>query len=143
MTNLLNNSNSMEETNEILKLNNLPSYEDSFAVSFRISKKKFLTVAFGNTKAYNQQPYFASSASTFNRNRTDFESCGQVQESLLSKDSVSYKFFEKWDLKHTANLNLNELEELKIDLEILKEKYPHIESDNFDDMVAFDRKLSK
>jgi len=140
---LISKSKSMEETNDILKENNLPSYEDAFSLSFRIKKKHFFEVVFGDLKAQGQQPYFATSGCVLNYIRSDYNRCGQCQHDILQKGSLFYKFFEKWDVLHTKSLTMEQFNELKQDIEELKEKYDYVESNYFHAIVKFDREMSK
>jgi hypothetical protein len=140
---LLNNSNSMEETNLILKENNLPSYENAFIVTFRLAKKKLFHVTFGGLKSHTQQPYFATSGTQLNHNRSGLSRGGQCQESILSKNTLAYKFYEKWNKLHIKELTMEQYNELVQDMEELKAKYNHIESTYFSEIVKFDREFSK
>lgn len=140
---MLNNSKSMEETNSILEREGLPSYNDSFVITFRVKKKHFFTVEFGDVKAHGQQPYFSTSGGILNYIRSDYNRCGQCQNDVLSTNTTLYTFFRKWDVLHIKSLTMQQLNELKSDIEVLKAKYPYIESDSFDDIVAFDREMSK
>lgn len=136
-------SQSMEETNSILKENNLPSYEDAFTLSFRIKKKHFFTVEFGGLKVHRQQPYFSTSGFALNHVRSNWKHGGQCQRNILPKGSLLYKFFEKWDVLHTKPLTMEQFKELKQDIEELKEKYDYVESNYFHAIVKFDREMSK
>lgn len=142
MTVDLSQSQSMEETNNILKESNLPSYEEAFVYAFRIRKKVEFTVAFGDVKAYTQQPYFSTSAGQLNHIRTDYNMGGQCQGDLLTANPIAMKFYKKWDVLHTKNLTHEQLKELLSDIEELKNKYPYVESGHFSDFVKLDREIS-
>jgi len=140
---MLKNSKSIEETNAILKENNVPSYDDSFTVTFRISKKKFFIVRFGETKSHSQQPYFATSGGILNHTRSDWATCGQAQCNVLPKNTKAFKFYEKWHKLHCSKLTKEQYKELYNDLQELKTTYKYIESDRFSEIVSFDRLMSK
>ena len=140
---MLKNSKSIEETNLILKENDLLSYDDAFAVTFRISKKKFFRVNFGQTKSHRQQPYFTTSGGILNYKRSDWNRCGQCQDSILLENSKAYQFFDKWNKLHLSTLTKEQYKELHDDLQELKAEYRYIESDRFSDIVSFDRLMSK
>lgn len=132
----------IEEQNKELKTQGIGGYDKKIILSFRIEKKKFFEVSFGDVDSRNQAPYFSTSAGELNYIRSDWKQCGQSQESVLPKDSLAYKFYKKWDKKHLCILKIEELEELENDLQKLKEKYPYIKNQNFRNIVAFDRKQS-
>lgn len=140
---ILSKSLSMEQTNEILKANGLPSYEDAFTITFRVKKKHFFTVQFGELKSHTQQPYFSTIGYVLNHNRSNYNRCGQCQSDILPKYSLFRNFFDKWDTLHTQSLTMEQYNELLQDLEELKEKYAHIDNDHFSNIVQFDREMSK
>lgn len=140
---ILSNSLSMEQTNEILKVNGLPSYEDAFTITFRVKKKHFFTVQFGGLKRHTQQPYFSTSGGILNHIRSDWNQCGQCQSYILPSGSLFRNFFDKWDTLHIKRLTMEQYNELVKDLEELKEKYTHIDNDHFNNIVRFDREMSK
>lgn len=78
-----------------------------------------------------------------NYTRSGLNSGGQCQERILLRGSILYTFFEKWDKLHTKELTMEQFNELKQDIEKLKEKYKYIESNRFSDIVRFDREMSK
>lgn len=140
---MLTNSHSIEETNKILHGEGLPTYDDSFTITFRVKKKHFFTVEFGDVKAHRQQPYFSTSGTILNYNRSGYNSGGQCQERILSKGSRLEKFYQKWDKLHTKPLTMEQFKELKADLAWLKSNYAYIDNDRFSSIVEFDRKMSK
>lgn len=133
----------VEEQNKALEAQGLAGYDKKITLAFRIAKKKFFEVTFGDVDSRGQAPYFSTGAGVLNYVRSDWNQCGQAQESVLPKNSVAYKFYEKWDKKHLHNLTLEEVNELENDLQALKEKYPYIENQRFYNIVAFDREQSK
>lgn len=139
----LSESTSLEETNVILKDNGYASYDDSLIYTFRIKKKNFFTVKFGDLKVHTQRPYFSTSGGVLNYGRSDYDRCGQCQDAVLSKGSITKAFYDKWDSLHLKALTEKQYKELLEDLEKLKEKYSFIESDRFNDVVKFDREMSK
>lgn len=120
-----------------------PQYDRCFEYSFRVRKKVFLNIAY-HFVGSNDDPYFAISADEMNRNRTDYEVCGQAQADLLGpKDGNAWEFVAKWDYKHLRKLSDEELAELHEDVERLQAKYPYTMPNNFDAKVALDREQSK
>lgn len=140
---ILSNSLSMEQTNEILKANGLPSYENAFTITFRVKKKHFFMVQFGGLKYHTQQPYFSTSGAVLNHTRNGYKRGGQCQPWILPKHSLFRKFFDKWDTLHTQSFTMEQYNDLLKDLEELKEKYAHIDNDHFSNIVRFDREMSK
>lgn len=135
-------SQSMEETNEILESNNLPSYNHSLSYSFRLRKKVYFMVEFGHLKDYERPPYFSTSGGVFNYIRSDWNRCGQCQDSVLQNNTVAKRFYDKWDKLHTKSLTMEEYHDLLNDLEEMKEQYPYVESTRFNIIVEHDREMS-
>jgi len=103
-----------------------------FMYAFQMSNKISFEVRY-STIGSNSSPDFATSANELNRNNTDYNRGGQAQRDLLPNKSAARDFFEKWDCCHLRKLTDEKLEELKADIEVLKEKYNYIEkhADNF------------
>lgn len=78
------------------------------------------------TLGSNSSPHFSTSANIFNRSKTDYNECGQGQESVLPHGSKAYQFYKKWDNKHLSDLTESEYEEMIFDLETLKNRYNYI-----------------
>lgn len=133
----------VEEQNKALEAQGLAGYDKKITLAFRIAKKKFFEVTYGDLDSRSQNPYFSTSAGILNYVRSDWNQCGQAQRDVLPKGSIAFKFFEKWDVKHLHVLTLEEYQELENDLEALKERYPYIESQRFYKIVEFDREQSK
>ena len=131
---------SVEENNKQINERGLVGYEGGFVISFRNSKRIFFSIKYGQLGHLSQDPYFSTSAEELNRNRNDYDRCGQAQEILT--DNQLKDFFNKWDKFHLKVLTFDKYEELIQDVESLKENIPYIENDNFADIVAFDIKLS-
>lgn len=112
----------------------------NFTVSFRIAKRKSFTVYY---RLNDNQSYFSTTAELLNYKRSDYSQCGQAQNDILYRGSLAYDFFKKWDIKHLETLTALEFEELEKDINVLKNKYPYIKNDNFDNMVELDREVSK
>lgn len=96
--------------------------------AFQITRKIIFEIKYyklGN----NQTPHFSTSASEFNQPKTDWEQCGQAQETLLPKNSLAYKFYKKWDEKHLQDLTNEEYSQLIKDIKQLKNKYNYIEQE--------------
>lgn len=111
--------------------------QKEFVYSFQISKTVIFEVSYRTLRS-NRTPYFATSASKFNRPKTDWNQCGQAQADLLPANSVAHVFWEKWDTEHLRELSDEKCAELLADIEKLKERYNYIESDGF----AAQRELS-
>jgi hypothetical protein len=75
----------------------------------------------------NKEFSFSTSASEFNRPKTDYNRCGQAQEDLLHIGSKARRFYKKWDEFHLKNLTETQYAEMKQDLEVLKNQYNYIE----------------
>lgn len=103
-----------------------------FMYAFQISNKVSFEVRY-STIGSNSSPEFASSAQELNRSNTDYNRCGQAQNDLLPNKSVVRTFYEKWDTCHLKKLQPIKIEELKADIELLKNKYNYIDkhADNF------------
>jgi len=116
-------------------------------VSFRVKKRIFFEVEVGG-QSYrkNSDEYFSTVANQLNYRRTDYAGGGQAQERLLPKNSAAYEFYKKWDSKHLALISSfsdEEMNNLMVDIDVLKIKYPHIDGNNFNEIVEFDRIRSK
>ena len=132
----------VEERNEYLKETGHAGYDKAFSLTFRDRKKNFFMVVYGEHGHNFQNPYFATSAGTLNFHRTDWESAGQGQDSIL-KNRKLRKFFKKWDHLHLKMLTLEQFEEMQNDLNELKASIPYIESTSFYNIAQFDREESK
>ena len=97
-----------------------------FKYVFQIGKKISFEVRY-STVGSNKSPDFATSANELNRNNSDFDRCGQAQKDLLPEKSAAGKFFAKWDNCHLKKLQDDKVEELKADIEVLKQYYNYIE----------------
>ena len=69
----------------------------------------------------NKRKYYSSSANVFNRSKTDYNQCGQCQDSVLFGQAK--KFYLKWDGLHTQDLTNDQYFEMLQDIELLKERY--------------------
>lgn len=105
---------------------------NEFKACFQITKLITFEVRYC-TLGRNKNPYFATSANLFFKNKRGFDSNGQCQERVLPKGSLARKFYEKWDKKHLSLLTNEELKELYNDIETLKNKYNYlyIETEKF------------
>ena len=99
--------------------------QTEFHYAFEITRTIIFEVSY-YTLGNNKTPYFTTSASQFNRPKSDWITCGQAQDELLPKGSKARIFYKKWDEKHLKNLTEAEYKELRSDLEVLKEKYNYI-----------------
>lgn len=105
--------------------------QKEFISVFQITKMFVFKVNY-YTLSSNENPHFTTSGGHFIRSKRDYDSCGQCQD-MLPKGSLARRFFSKWDSKHLTQLTDSELEDLKKDVEELKNKYNHIiiEKDSF------------
>ena len=78
------------------------------------------------TLGNNENPYFATSANKFYKNKRDYECGGQAQNQLFPKNSIARQFWEKWDKEHLKDLSDDKYREIIKDIEKLKEKYNYI-----------------
>ena len=131
----------LEERNISLKSRGIADYSKVFTISFRDRKKVFFVIEYGSIVNPNQDPYFSTSALIMNHIRSDWNGGGQAQKRLL-KNKHLVRFFNKWDVKHLHPLSVDEYKELIRDIEELKVNVSHIETDNFYELVKFDRELS-
>lgn len=114
-------------------------YDKRFTITFRLAKRKFFVVNYGDVKS-NEFPYFSTSTEELNFRRSDYACCGQGQEDMLTKSFQKARdFWLKWDKKHLSKLTNAEYQELMEDLEVLKEQYHHIDGNSFYKVVDFDR----
>ena len=97
-----------------------------FKYCFQITKLVMFEVEY-YTLGNNENPYFATSANKFYKNKRDYECGGQAQDQLLPENSIARQFWEKWDKKHLKDLSDDEYREVVEDIEELKEKYNYIE----------------
>ena len=97
-----------------------------FKYYFQITKLVMFKVEY-YTLGNNKNPYFATSADKFFKNKRDYECGGQAQDKLLPKNSIARQFWEKWDKEHLKDLSDDKYRELVKDIEELKEKYNYIE----------------
>jgi len=72
----------------------------------------------------NENPHFSTSANLFNKVKSDYNQCGQAQNSLLPRFTKAFNFFKKWDKLHLKMLTEEQLKELNNDLLELSKKYP-------------------
>lgn len=102
---------------------------NSFFYAFQISRKIIFEVYYyrcGN----NTNNYFSTSASQFNQPKTDYNRCGQAQNELLNNNTMARIIFNKWDCLHLQDLNKEQYNRLKKDIEILKSQYNFIMDEN-------------
>lgn len=131
----------VDEHNQAINERGYVGYEGTLDISFRDRKRVFMVVSYGTHGQRAQDPYFSTSASELNYTRSDYDSCGQGQESLLEREEL-VEFFNKWDKYHLKTLTFDEYEELVSDLEYLQERVDYIESSGLYDQGDFDRELS-
>lgn len=99
----------------------MPIIQRRFSICIALSRTKIFTINYhGNIKG---SPYFATEAAEFNKPKTDYKICGQVQKELL--EGNVRKFWEKWDNKHLKTLTDEEYTLLLIDIIELLHFYPY------------------
>ena len=126
-------SNNKIDDNDIVNDDN-----QAISYSFRTNKRDMFTIRYDRT-GNNKNMDFATTASTFNRKRTDYERGGQAQKDILKEGTKARAFYDKWDKKHLGTLTQKEYKELVNDIEDLKKEYPYIQGDRFYDQVELDR----
>lgn len=89
----------------------------------------------------NGDKYFSTSAAAFNRPKTDFNQCGQAQDTLLKGFTAAMAFYKKFDPLHIKDLTAAQHAEVLAGIEALKAKYNFIQRDgdygiNFSDSRA-------
>ena len=97
-----------------------------FKYCFQITKLVMFKVEY-YTLGNNENPYFATSANKFYKNKRDYECGGQTQDQLLPENSIARQFWEKWDKEHLKDLSDDKYREIIKDIQELKEKYNYIE----------------
>ncbi len=113
----------------------------SFFIAFQVAKKHIFTVDYYRLGS-NTDKNFHTQAAILNHCRTDYNQCGQAQESVLNKNMSAYRFYKKWDDLHCSIMTSEQYDEMLIDLDELKRKYDFLESEmeiNFSDIVKLDR----
>lgn len=132
-----------EEQSADLLARGLKGYEGKFAFSFRVSPWMFFEVKYGELDYLSQDPHFSTAASHYNPRRRDYDTCGQAQESILTKGTLAWRFYKKWDSNHTKVMTIEAYDEMAQDLETLKQAYPFIVGDGLSDQVNLERSLKK
>lgn len=99
-------------------------WDDNYNVDyiFQLSRMVMFEVKYHRLGG-NKQPYFATSAQVFCRNKKDITQGGQCQADVLKDFPVAYEFWKKWDGEHLSRLNYKKYQELLDDIEILKDEY--------------------
>lgn len=116
-----------------------------FFYAFQMSKMVIFEVQY-YLLGDNDAPHFSTSASEFNRPKSDFSRCGQAQPDLLKGHTAAMQFFTKWDKLHIQDLSQTQYNEMAKDIEVLKSKYNYIQQDidiNFSDLKEFSKQLPK
>ena len=98
-----------------------------FLAAFQITRTTVFEIEY-YTLGSNSHPYFTTSASVFNRPKTDFSSCGQCQKDVLT--GHAYRFYKKWNAYHLKDLTESEYEEMTKDMQLLFDTYNYIFYDN-------------
>ena len=119
----------------------------TFFIAFQVAKKHIFTVDYYRLGS-NANKAFHTQAALLNHVRSDYNTCGQAQESVLNKNTAAYRFYKKWDILHSSVMAAEQYDAMMTDLDELKRKYDFIEAErdiNFSDIVKLDRtgKFSK
>lgn len=112
----------MEENNNniVNKIADIKRFSPIHA-AFQITRKIMLFVDY-NVREDNTR-YFATSAAVFNQPKTNYNRCGQCQESVLPHNSLAYRFFKEWDKHHLSDLTETQYNILLMDISVLQTKY--------------------
>lgn len=121
----------------------LKGYDGKFHVSFRVSPWVFFGVKYGENDYVSQDPYFATEAGLYDPKIRDYDTCGQAQESVLTKGALAWNFYEKWDPNHIKVMTLEAYDEMIQDLNELKEVYPFVVGDDIDDLKELEKRSRK
>lgn len=97
-----------------------------FNMQFQLDKTTIFSVEF-YALGDGQAPYFATSADKLMRNKRDISQGGQCQDEVLFGEAK--EFYEKWDKHHLKNLSEEDYQDLKRDIETLKDRYNYIEKE--------------
>ena len=92
----------------------------SFHYVFQITRTITFSVQYYRCGG-NKHKYFSTCAEVFNRPKTDYNQCGQCQDSVLFGSAK--KFYKKWDALHTLDLTDEQYNDILSDIEQLKSKY--------------------
>lgn len=93
-----------------------------FFYVFQISRTVIFEVSY-YLLGRNKAPYYATSASQFNKPKTDYNLCGQTQDELLKGFPLAHNFYKKYDHLHALDLSDEQHAKILIDIEKLKERY--------------------
>ena len=100
-----------------------------FHYCFKVSRKVVFKVNYYRLGG-NKFKRFSTSAAQLNHINSDYNHCGQAQESLLPINSKAMNFYQKWDFMHIKDLSARQHAEILKDIEDLKQQYPHIQKDS-------------
>jgi len=89
------------------------------------------------TLGSNKHANFTTNAGLLNRPKSDYNQCGQAQESLLPEGSEARAFYDKWDKLHLSDLDEKQYNAMIEDLNVLMEKYNVELYDNARDSIPF------
>lgn len=98
--------------------------KQEFNIVFQIDKMTIFNVTY-YTLGNNSSAHFSTNASKFVRNKRDFDTCGQCQESVLYGEAL--KFYKEFDKYHLKDLTQNEYDCVIERIEELKQRYNFIE----------------
>ena len=113
-----------------------------FELVFQLSKLELFFVAY-HTLGNSQSLYFSTSAALFARNKKDFSSCGQCQDTVLPNYKDAFDFYIKWDKLHLSDLTDKQYDDLVSDIIELKTKYNYTNNGSFESLVEFSKQKVK
>lgn len=101
----------------------------TFHYAFQITRTIIFEVSYYRLGS-NKNKHYSTEASQFNRPKTDYNQCGQAQESLLKRFPLAYNFYLKYDPCHLHDISEETHTNILNDIEKLKEKYNYISTFN-------------
>ena len=111
-----------------------------FIAVFQIDKTTIFEVEY-YTLMTNDAPKFTTSANHFIRSKRDYDRCGQAQDSLLKVGTAARRFYKKWDCWHLKQMTKEAYEEMRKDMELLKERYNFLELELSDEHKPYSPKF--
>lgn len=111
-----------------------------FIAVFQIDKTTIFEVEY-YTLMTNNTPHFTTSANHFIRSKRDYDICGQAQDSLLKVGTAARRFYKKWDGWHLKQMTKEAYEEMRKDMELLKERYNFLELELSDEHKPYSPKF--
>jgi hypothetical protein len=107
-----------------MKTTDLTNHQEFF-LTLQLSKTIIFYIEY-SILGNNENPRFVTSAAQFNRPKSDYIKMGQCQDDLLPDFKLAFEFYQKWNFKHSEDLNTYEYEKMILDIKLLSEKYNYI-----------------